>query len=148
MTPKDLKSEEEDPGLVDLVCVRCGHVNLETESRCGACKAPLDDFAASSPWEMGTATSAAYPPAANPRTKPIVFWGVWLYFGPSAIVGFWMAVSFFTEFGLVFPSAGPSVPAILIAGFGLLYGLASVWVLWTVTRGYLGKREGPKTPHG
>ena len=76
---------EEDIEVRYEVCLRCAEPNPEGTSRCGNCGAPLDDSAISHPWEMKTANHRAYSKAASPRTKPIIFWGVWLYFGPSVI---------------------------------------------------------------
>jgi hypothetical protein len=39
---------------------------------------------------MGTAMGASYPAPVDPRTKPVIFWGAWLYFGPSAIGSLWI----------------------------------------------------------
>ncbi len=128
-----------------VICLRCGHDNSEAETRCASCKAPLGAFAASAPWEMGAAEPVAYSPAANPRTKPIVFWGVWLYFGPSAIAGLWIAGTYARDFRSSSP--GEVFDAALYALFGLLYTLICVWALWTVTRRYLAKPAKP-APRG
>lgn len=117
--------------------MRCGHLNDERASRCSECKAPLDDFAATSPWEMGTANRAAYQPAANPRTKPIVFWGVWLFFGPSVIGSFVMAYRLIREFVADWGDATSAAPLVMLAIFLGLYGLLGAWALWSVTGGYL-----------
>lgn len=126
--------------LKEFICIRCGHSNPEGASRCSNCSSPLDDFASSSPWEMGTATSAAYSPAVNPRTKPIVFWGVLLYFGPSAIWFLWYMYSFIQEYFTDENEAPPIGETILDLTLPVLYGILSIWVLCTVTRSYLCKK--------
>jgi len=116
---------------VGLICVRCGQSNDERASRCSECGAPLDDFAATSPWEIGTAKSAAYQPVANPRTKPIVFWGIWLFFGPSVIGSFVMAFGLFREFVTDWENADVTAPLMIVAVFLVLYGLGGAWALWS-----------------
>jgi hypothetical protein len=50
---------------------------------------PLDDLTSVEPKETGPAKAPASKDPVAPRTKPIVFWGVWIYFGPTA-VGAWI----------------------------------------------------------
>ena len=130
--------------LIELICVRCGHSNNERASRCAECRSPLDDFASTSPWEMGTTSSSAYSSVTSPRTKPVRFWGVWLYFGPSAVGAIWYIVSFISSF---FGSVSPVVDddpelmggSILILIMMILYGALSMWALWSVSKGYFRK---------
>jgi hypothetical protein len=89
---------------------------------------------------MGTATSAAYSPAVDPKTKPIVFWGVLLYFGPSAIWFLWYVYSFILERLADGFEAPPVGVTILGMALPVLYGILSIWVLWSVTRSYLRKK--------
>ena len=141
-----MKTIDEETGEepVRVICLRCGHDNSEAEALCASCKGPLGSFASSAPWEMGAAGPAAYPPATHPRTKPIVFWGVWLYFGPSAIGGLWTAGSFANDMRSSSPSE--ALNGTLFVLFGVLYTLVCFWVLWTVTRRYLSKPELPIPP--
>lgn len=74
---------------------------------------------------MLAATGNAYSPATNPKIKPIVFWGVWLYFAPTVVVAFWLTITFWES-----PTA--YIPA-------LLYGLLSAWALWSVSARYFAK---------
>ncbi|BDS07338.1 hypothetical protein NT6N_23780 [Oceaniferula spumae] len=93
---------------------------------------------------MGTATSSAYSPVSNPRTKPIIFWGAWLYFGPSAIGALWYICGFI--YGLFFDSQlstdSPELTggAILILVLMIMYGALSIWALWSVSKGYFRKQ--------
>jgi len=131
---------------VELICVRCGHANDDRASRCSKCNSPLDAFASSSPWEMGTATSSAYSAVSNPKTKSIIFWGTWLYFGPSAIGAIWYVVGFVVvlvtverpEHGRGGELAGAGILGLVLA---LLYGALSIWALWSVSKGYFRKQE-------
>lgn len=129
---------EEESDLI--ICVRCGYANEPRASRCHQCHAPLDDFAATSPWEMGTATSTAYPEIVSPKTKPIIFWGAWLYFGPSAIGSIYMGYVYLTDY-LQRDKDGSFLDGhwlMLLAT--ITYGSLSIWALWAVTKGYLGKK--------
>lgn len=119
------------------ICIRCGELNPEGTSRCLSCKSPLDDFASTSPWEMGTAQPSAYSPAANPRTKPIIFWGVWLYFGPTVI--FTISQIYLTmKDRLTREKQFYSLSEEIIAfALPVGYSILGAWALWSVTKGYL-----------
>jgi len=130
----------------NTICVRCGHANNNRASRCSNCKSPLDDFASSSPWEMHTAKNSAYSPVKNPKTKPIIFWGILLYFGPSAVIALWFAGSSTIE--LIFDETptytdNPELLGLIVIGViaALLYSFVSIWVIWSVSKGYFGKRK-------
>ena len=136
----------QDTEAIGIVCIRCGHVNHDRASRCEKCNSPLDDFASTSPWEMGTSTSSAYSPPSNPRTKPIIFWGVWLYFGPSAVGSLWYIGSYIIYLISDNTSTYGSHPEIATGGvmiliLCLMYGVLSVWALWSVSKGYLRKQN-------
>jgi Cu/Ag efflux pump CusA len=89
---------------------------------------------------MESAKGPASKDAAAPRTKPIVFWGVWLYFGPTAMMA---GVVAYTSLAPIL-SGGPEgqdiVVAIAIVVMCGLYGISSVWALWAVTSGYFKRR--------
>lgn len=120
------------------ICLRCGEPNLEGTSRCGKCKAPLDPSARDHPWELKTANHHAYSDAASPRTKPIIFWGVWLYFGPSAIFAIHLVYQFIRDY-LDDPYFEIDSNLIVALILPLGYGVLSIWALWAVTKGFLGK---------
>ena len=94
---------------------------------------------------MGKATGETYSEVNSPRKKPIIFWGVWLYFGPSAFGALYYAI----VTGLNLVVGGANIPddlksdalvgSILILLVSLGYGILSFWVLWSVTKGYLRK---------
>ena len=77
-----MENVSEEPSA-EAICLRCGQSNPERASRCGHCGSPLDDFASGVPWEMGTANSNAY--SESNASKPIIFWGAWVYFGLSGL---------------------------------------------------------------
>lgn len=133
-------TEETEDNRDYEVCLRCAEPNPEGTSRCQNCGGPLDPSASTHPWEMKTANHKAYSAPASPRTKPIIFWGVWVYFGPSALFAILLVYDFVrghlqddlfyelnldTFMGLFLPVA---------------YGILSFWALWSVTKGYFGKR--------
>ncbi|MCP5539939.1 MAG: hypothetical protein H7A53_10795 [Akkermansiaceae bacterium] len=121
-----------------IVCVRCGTVNETTETRCAECGVPLDDFAATAPWESGNTCS----PSGNPRMKPVIFWGALLFFGPSAFGGLWVASSVVMKwFGLIETSIAFELPP-PISIIWLAYGMMSLWILWVVSaRHFAGQRS-------
>jgi len=137
MNPPEPSGEPEQ-----IVCLRCGTPNDPIESRCAKCRAPLDDFASTVPWEMGTARPAAYAPAANPRLKPVIFWGAWLLFGPPAIFGLWSVLS--TLDSLIGRSGGELFNGAELAYFlfDAFWSAVAIWALWAVTARYF--RRGRK----
>ena len=120
------------------VCLRCGEPNLEGTSRCTKCSAPLDPSAREHPWEMKTANHHASSDVTSPRSKPIVFWGVWLYFGPSAFLSIHFVYQRVCEY---FQEPEFEFDGMVIMGllFFSAYGILSSWALWSVTKGYFGK---------
>ncbi len=128
------------------ICEHCCQINAPETPRCSECNSPLGDFASTAPWEMGTARSSAYPPIRNSKTKPIIFWGIWMLFGPAAyhFLRFACFTSFrmLTEGGMTFHEDGEIMGGlILVTLFSFLCGLLSVWVLWSVTKVYLKKNK-------
>jgi hypothetical protein len=94
---------------------------------------------------MGTVMGASYPPPVDLGTKPIIFWGVWLYFGPSGIGALWLLGARLVPLiaGEVKIGEHPEVIAMLIAA--ALYGFASLWVLWSVTARFFKKDRTTQT---
>ena len=119
-----------------LICVRCGQSNDYTVSRCSECGAPLDAFASTAPWEMGTAMGASYPAPVDPRTKPVIFWGAWLYFGPSAIGSLWIIGSTLYPVITGEAKARDLVDGLAMMLLATLYGALSIWTLWAVSARY------------
>lgn len=82
---------------------------------------------------MKTANHHAYTDAVSPKTRPIVFWGVWIYFGPSAVFAIYLVYQFFTtDLG-----SGPTLEDYVLLALPVGYGILSLWALWSVTKGYL-----------
>ncbi|WP_178932072.1 hypothetical protein [Oceaniferula marina] len=133
----------DDKHPVKLLCVRCGHANDERDSRCESCRSPLDAFASGTPWEMGTATGSAYATPTSPRSKPIIFWGAWLYFGPSAIGAFYFIAGFILSWITGESRMENLTESHAVLVLALMYGLLSSWALWSVTKGYLKKNSDP-----
>lgn len=89
---------------------------------------------------MGKVKGFAYSPPTSPRTKPIIFWGVWLYFGPSMIAALWMIAELLGGYASgdsELDFLGTGIVVLLIA---VIYGALSGWALWAVTKGYFGKK--------
>ena len=125
------------------VCIRCGAANEPGASRCEECGSPMDDFASSAPWEMGTAGGKAYH-AVDPVRKPIIFWGVLLYFVPTGLLMLWETKV------IIQAMRGNEVPVTYFGMTGalalvlpLLYSLVSIWIVCSVTKRFLRKtRDG------
>lgn len=117
---------EPEPGEL---CLRCSQPNPPGVLRCGNCNAPLGSLSTGAPWEMTKVKDAAYRSQTDPQLKPIVFYGVWLYFGPTAIIA------------LLLASESAGAPdrsgAVLVILFALFYFALSAWALTSVTRRYL-----------
>ncbi|MFT7303438.1 MAG: ribosomal protein L37E [Akkermansiaceae bacterium] len=119
------------------ICLRCGESNREGTSRCQKCKAPLDTSARDHPWEMKTANHHAYAAATSPKVKPIIFWGAWLFFGPSALYAIFLV---YLTFVFDSPLLKFDFDTFVALALPLGYGLMASWALWSVTKGYLGKK--------
>ena len=91
---------------------------------------------------MGAVRGNAYAPVSSPKKKPIIFWGVWLYFGPSAIGSLWIIIRYLTKVlsGEIqinhFMQSGAEAMQLMIA---ILYGFCSCWVLWAVSKSCFSK---------
>lgn len=133
------ESVRDDESTAPTICVHCGHSNDFELSRCGGCGAPLDPFASTAPWEFGTATSTFYHTPTDPRIKPVIFWGVWLYFGPSAIGAIWVLIKGARDLAQRDPALGFPGDEIAIALITTVYGAISIWAVWSVSARYIRK---------
>lgn len=75
-------SEEEIP-----LCTSCLAPNDARANFCSKCGAPLTAYAAIGPFESLFAQGYAVRQAAERPRRPIVLLGIWLVFGPAALVG-------------------------------------------------------------
>ncbi|MGC6427030.1 MAG: hypothetical protein ACON5H_08555 [Akkermansiaceae bacterium] len=80
---------------------------------------------------MGSAENSAYHDPTDPVKKPIVFWGVWLWFGSTVFVCLHEVVVFLTS---DFVSGG-----FIALMLPLLYSFLGIWALSSVTQRYLWK---------
>ena len=133
------EATRDDESTAPTICVHCGHSNDLELSRCGGCGAPLDPFASTAPWEFGTATSTFYHTPTDPRIKPVIFWGVWLYFGPSAIGAIWVLINGARDLAQRDPALGFPGDEIAIALITTVYGAISIWAVWSVSARYIRK---------
>jgi len=77
--------------------------------------------------------------AVDPKTKPIIFWGAWLCFAPTAAGALWAIRGGLDP--LIRGGADKMFVADGIATFvmALLYAVSSIWALWAVSVRYLRK---------
>ena len=78
---------------------------------------------------MTKVKDTAYRSQTDPQLKPIVFYGVWLYFGSTATIALLLATGS--------AKAPDHAGASLIILFALFYFALSAWALTAVTRRYL-----------
>ena len=104
------------------ICLRCGEPNPQGLAQCPHCRSPLGSLSTGAPWEMMRARDVAHRSQTDPRQKPIVLIGVWLYFGPTATAA---------AYGLTL------TPDPLSASLFFAYLALSAWVLTAVTRRFL-----------
>ncbi len=74
------------------------------------------------------------------RTKPIVFWGVWLYFGPTAAIAGTVAYTSLARIVSESPEGQEVAGAVAILVMCGLYLISSCWALWSVTSGFFKRR--------
>ncbi|MFT6576659.1 MAG: hypothetical protein ACJA16_004868 [Akkermansiaceae bacterium] len=86
---------------------------------------------------MKTANHHAYAAATSPKVKPIIFWGAWLFFGPSALYAIFLV---YLTFVFDSPLLKFDFDTFVALALPLGYGLMASWALWSVTKGYLGKK--------
>ena len=90
---------------------------------------------------MKTANHHAYAKAASPRSIPIIFWGVLLCFGHSAIGSIWIIWDLWQSYYDYGPFFEFTLETFMGIALPVAYGMLSLWALWSVTKGYLGKRR-------
>ena len=72
----------------------------------------------------------------NENCKPIIFWGAWLYFGPSAIGSLWIIGSTLYPVITGEAKARDLVDGLAMMLLATLYGALSIWTLWAVSTRY------------
>ena len=112
------ESHSDLPEVKDAqICVSCLVPNEPSAHFCAKCGAPLSSYASTAPFESSFAAGSIYRSASERPRKLIVVIGIWLLFGPMAVMG------------------------IVIATQSLLVGVAVVAVpatiIWKTTRNYL-----------
>jgi hypothetical protein len=130
---------EDEPAIEGIVCEHCMTPNDPVEKMCTECGAPLGDFASTAPWEYGKKRPKAYHEPTSPRRKPVILAAVWLLFGLPAVFG---AIELKKFLGgiLARQPVEAGVGEIIVVVLVSLYLLASVWVLFVVTRGFFRRR--------
>ena len=117
------------------ICISCGNPDTEGHTHCPVCKIPLGNFASTAPWELSASKSTFGQAQTDPKLKPIVFWGVWLYFGPTVIASAFLAIS---EIRAMARNTSQDLfEEVLLLLFALTYASLGGWALWSVTKRYL-----------
>ena len=136
----DFGMSEESVATEGIVCEHCATPNNPAEKLCTKCGAPLGDFASTAPWEFGKAKEEAYHEPTSPRRKPVILFAAWVLFGGPAMYG-GSALLELVQRIMARQPVTASGGEITMGILGVLYLLASVWVLWVVTRGFFRSRE-------
>ena len=124
--------DEKEPAPI---CISCGNPDTEGHTHCPVCKIPLGNFASTAPWELSASKSTFGQAQTDPKLKPIVFWGVWLYFGPTVIIAALLAAYAIPEIARNVPNS--MFGAVLTLLLSLTYASLGGWALWSVTKRYL-----------
>ena len=114
------------------ICISCGNPDTEGHTHCPVCKVPLGNFASTAPWELSASKSTFGQAQTDPRLKPIVFWGVWLYFGPTVILAAILAISAIRE--LARKASHDFFGEVVLLLLALTYASLGGWALWSVTK--------------
>lgn len=88
---------------------------------------------------MGKVAGGGYADPVSPRTKPVIFYGVWAYFGPTGLFSIWAIYQTLSD--LLTGEVAGNLETFLPFLLSLVYGALSAWALWAVTKGYLGADE-------
>jgi len=120
------ESEPLPPTEDAALCPKCLLANSPTAAFCADCGAPIGMVANVDPMQHIYAEGFAYRPAVDGPPSFIILLGMWLLFGPLALVASFVV---FNESTLTFSMDAP---------FAFL-GLISVIILYRTTRNYLVK---------
>ena len=118
------------------VCPHCAGVNPSNATVCRHCMGPLTTISNSDPMGSIMARGDVFARATNKPTKPIVFWGVWLLFGPIFCICLGIAVYGIRQF-LSGEDSGAIGGLLCIAVPTALFGA----ILWKTTRNYFRYRD-------
>lgn len=125
------------------LCIGCLEPVGEHDDFCRACGTPLSTHAAIAPIQRIYAEGDTYWKATHGSVNKIIFWGMWLIFGPCIF----MCLEMFPDIDVGLPKGwGVLFGLLVLIFFTVIYGL----ILWKVTRNYLrskGKPTGQAVPH-
>jgi len=77
------------------LCPNCLTGNVEGSNFCSSCGGPLSAYAAIGPWEHIFAEGHIYRKATEHPNRFIIVLGIWVIFGPVALIG--LGLAFFEE---------------------------------------------------
>lgn len=103
------------------MCTSCLAPNDARANFCSKCGAPLTAYAAIGPFESLLAQGYAVRQAAERPRRPIVLLGIWLVFGPVALVGALMLLNPYPSNG------GQWIPAGLMMVLSLAILTKTTW---------------------
>jgi RNA polymerase subunit RPABC4/transcription elongation factor Spt4 len=116
------------------ICLGCAAPVTTNTRYCPKCGRPVGMFVGTDPMQLIHSQSWAYRAAASGRPTRIVFWGMWLAFGPTTVMSLgtlWDLVRYGAE------GANGVVGALLILGLEAIY----VALLWRVSKNYIRHRR-------
>src|SRR5690349_8538637 len=93
------------------LCVSCAVPNEPSAHFCAKCGAPLTSYASTGPFESIFAEGSVYRSAAERPQKLVVFLGMWLIFGLTALIGV-IFIATMRESGFIFGVIGAGMAAI------------------------------------
>ena len=133
--------EEPEPAASDEpevpLCPGCMAENDPAADFCVKCGQPLSAIATTDPFRRTLAQGYWFRAAASGRIPPIVFWGTWLLFLPTALGMALFVGAFLLGSDLQSAGAAEIVGILLVAGLSL----AGIVLLWRMTRNYCGTRR-------
>ena len=109
-----------------VICPKCLLSNSTTAAFCADCGAPIGMVAAVDPIQQIQAEGFAYRSAVDGPPKLIILLGMWLLFGPMALLGPGVLI------------AGPGFRFAEVIAFNLL-SVCSIIILYRTTRNYIVK---------
>lgn len=102
MTDQQLEESNAQPTEM-FICHDCAAENFTDADFCGRCGAPISGFATLDPLRQIYSAGWVYRRAISGRQQPIIFWGMWLIFGPTVILAAIALIGGGIEFGFMTP---------------------------------------------
>lgn len=136
--PPNDETTDRDSGIA--VCPDCLTENDPAADFCKQCARPLSCLAAMDPIKQIYTQGWIYRKAISGRTKPIIFWGMWLIFAPSALVVIISGGFYFLSDNVITPHEG-ILQLILTWTILVFFTFIYVAILFRVTQSYFRYRR-------